>query len=302
MIELTMNSSVDSFQDSIFFSRIEDIEFSDDEFYYLDGKTGLIGIFSYDLIFKRLMQTVGPGPEEVNAAGNFTLSNGSIYIFDNGSGSVKEYTTQDSRFNQAYKLPAIGISTDFSVFGNSLYISDFRSEKPLLSYSMDNGELKRFGLGRKWSNKSFDVERHILSDINDNLIVAYQSDSPTIELYSKTGQLMQSLDLSYLEIFKNSLVKYKEQVLPQRNTSMIIIRDVQLVGDNLYALITSHNVEGNVSFNKILKCSISDSEIKPILIYQLNLTGYYLSFSVGKNKLVAFNYSTQSIEQFSLNN
>jgi len=188
------------------------------------------------------------------------------------------------------------------VANNTFYISDFRNQKPLLKYHSQDGKNEYFGRSREWSNKSFDVERHVLVDKKGSIIVVYQSDIPTIELYSESDKLVQTLDLSYLDVFTNSMIKYKEEVLPRRNTSMVVVKDVQLDDDNLYMLITSHNDEGKVSFNKILKCSVTNSAIKPEVIYALNSSGYYLSFSLGKNRLVAYNYSTQSLEEYSLDN
>lgn len=295
-------SAFDALNDTIFLNKIIDIEIVNDHFFLLDRPALHVFELNAEQQLVNTHLTRGPGPNEVGDLMNMSIHEEKIYLLDLRSMSIKSFDF-DGNIDLNKKIPS-PFTSDFVLDSDFVFYGSYRDEEPITRLNLKDNQSMGFGKRRAWPNKSFDVERHLAITSDRQLLSALANDKPILELYEFDGELVTSLDLSNLDLFKYTLEKYEKDVVIKRNAGLVVIQDISLYKNKVYVLASSFSKELKNSYNQIVECVISSNEIVPTKIIKLSPDGYYLSFGVyneGQN-IVGFNVASNNLEFFKIDN
>ena len=166
-----------------------------------------------------------------------------------------------------------------------------------------------FGMGEV--SMAVTLASHILTD--GRVIYSINGENkPEIKTFDFEGNLMQSQDLSELEIFSERLTQKPKggvkisgtKNIRQTASGRVVVRDAQLIQEKLYMLIPrlSEKDSDRVLFNTVLVFEKTGTEWKPTKQIQLSEEGTYMTFRVydGGKKLVTFDRINGNIETFDI--
>jgi len=301
IVETQKNTEFEVLNDTIFLGKIVDIDFYEGRFFLLDRLATKVYELDQEYQLIKTHLTQGDGPDEVSSLTNIAIHNKRIYLLDSKSSSIKSFLF-DGSLDMKHRIPNL-FTTDFIVESDNLFYGDFRGQDPIVRINLLDKESKGFGVKRSWPNKSFYVQRLLEVTPNKQLISALSYDKPILDLYEFNGQLVTSLDLSNLELFRYTHEKFKTDVQTRKNASLVYIKDISLVDNKIYLLVSSFTNQLKNRYNHVIECTISNNKITPTKIIKLEPDSYYLSISVynGGRNIIGFDAATNSVKIFDIN-
>ena len=295
-------SEFEVLNDSVFLGKIVDIDVYNDHFFLLDRPALHVYELNAEQQLVNTHLTRGPGPNEVGDLFNISIHEEKIYLLDLKSMTIKSFDFKgDIDINKKIPSP---FTSEFVIDSDNIFYGNFRDKDPIRRMNLKEDESMAFGKRRTWPNKSFEVERHLGITSDQQLISALANDKPILDLYELDGELITSLDLSNLDLFKYTQEKYEKDVVTKKNAGLVVIQDIGLHKNKVYVLASSFSSELKNSYNQIVECVISNDKIIPTRIIKLSPEGYYLSFAVyneGQN-IVGFNVASNNLEFFKIEN
>jgi hypothetical protein len=289
--------------DTVFLRKIVDIDVYNDHFFLLDKPSMHVYELNATSQLVDIHLTQGPGPNEVGNLVNVSIHDEKIYLLDLNSMSIKSFDF-DGNIYLNKKIPH-PFTSDFVLNSDYIFYGNFRDKNPIRRINLkEKDQSIEFGKSRTWPNRSFEAERHLAITSDQQLVSALAYDKPILDLYELDGELITSLDLSNLDLFKYTLEKYDKDIVTKRNAALVVIQDIGSYKNKVYVLASSFSSESKNSYNQIIECVISNNEIVPTRIIKLSSSGYYLSFGVyneGRN-IVGFNVVSNNLEFFKIDN
>lgn len=289
---VSLEKSITSISDTIFFSQISDIEFYENHFYTVDQKTGTVLKTSHDFTEAEILITRGPGPEELRNAYNVKVFDDQIYCLDLNR-KVKVF---DLSGNYLRSLPIDAKSlSDFDVTVNELVITNFADQQPpILNFSLKDSVTTAFGSNYQERSR---VKTHIIQ-YDVYTLEVFSENRPLIKVYGNTKDLTSTLDLTNLDIYQFS----REDI--DANRGKTVIWDASMRDNLLYLLLATSNRQKKPEWNKVLSCLITkDGLLAPQQLFELKPDGQYITINApkGKSEIVLFDVAGNSIDSYSLN-
>lgn len=279
-----IESQIEEFPDSSFFSDIMYMSYYNNNIYILDKKRGDIVALSDDLERMEYVSKHGEAPYETVWPFSFNIFNDTVYVADFGTKSMKKFhkgifcgdfllsNANENRFALNDSLIFLSANTDSTSF---LII-----DKRYPDIQIPKGRVVR----EKTPFKTIISNRkHILANKGKG-IFSVSTCYPYIEQYNINGEYMKTFDVSSIPLIKEEM-KYGEEFASDDKSVYIYIRDAYLANGSIYLLCSSRDSQDGYRVNTILELSI-ENEMELVSTYILP-HGIYSSFCVSGEYLFA---------------
>ena len=288
-------SFVEGWGDSIFLSKVRDLQFYENRLYISDQYLSQVMETNQYFILNRFIGRQGPGPRDFVSIESIALEDSFLYVFDMGHSAVLCFD-QKGEFRGKYALlnDRIYMPYRFFVDDSCLYVSTAEKEGLFLEVNMRIGTEshcgKRKDFGEELPNRIRN-SRHLLNF--EDKCITVSDNIPIVEIYDlKSKQMVDSLDFSDIDYIKKDLIKNEN--IRKLNSYTKIVSDAYVDGNYLYVLLFGTGSSGEVLSNEILKI-----ELSPILekkeIIQLPGTNY-LHICVNQDSIYAYNRKEARVE------
>jgi len=294
-VKYRQHSFVEGWGDSIFLSKVRDLQFYENRLYISEQYLSQVIEMNKDFTLNRLIGRRGEGPGEFVSIESIALEDSLLYVFDMGHSAVLCFD-QKNKFRGKYALlnDRIYMPYRFFVDDSCLYVSTAEKEGLFLEANMRVGEEsycgKRKDFGEDLPNRIRN-SRHIL-DFEDKCITV-SDNIPIVEIYDlKNKQMIDALDFSDMDYIKKDLIKNEN--VQKLNSYTKIVADAYVDGNFLYVLLFGTSASGGPLSNEILKI-----ELSPVLAKKeiLRLPGTnYLHICVNQDSIYAYNRKEARIE------
>lgn len=310
--EITLKKSrqLTNYADSIFFTKILDIEIIDQKYYFADFDQNKVYIFDEVWDFVGLFGAEGPGPAEFDGLSNISHNQNLIGVSDLGSSSIKIFN-KDHQFIKSVRMPySIETTLEFAIDNLNVFYQSSNRYELLSKYDSASNILSTYGyfkkdftLSTKDRNNYQTNQWHTLLS-KENLFVINFCEPLVLVYDMDSNEKVGSYDLSEVEALQKRLkyVNNKINSDPHTNTNFILFSDVVVKGKDIYLLITNHDEQKNkVLVNQVLHLRLLDnSQFEEVAVYQLNPYGWYETFAINDDKLIAFDGYASAIEEYIL--
>lgn len=293
-VTLEREISLNQLSDSTYITYVMGMVESNNKLYLTDYKRDQILILDKDLKLINTLGSAGKGPGEFVGASHITIFQDTLFIFNEGKNSIEVFDESKHLNTISPEIHSYSL-VRFVRNRNGLYLSSVSKENSIIRFSSE-GEIKNFGLLKQYNTeKETRIKncKHILN-YKEN-IIAVSNNRLNIEMYNSEGIILNEFNFDNIAIMKDRvdlINKHKSS-----NSSYILVRDAYIFNNKLYLLLVT-NKGTKVESNKILEIDINNYEITRIL----NLgEGWFSSFCVTKNYIIAYDSHNATVVKFSLN-
>ena len=289
-------SSIGSYSDSSYFSTICCMQYYDGDVYVLDRKRCDIAVLDDSLNLRHTIGRNGRGPNELILPSSFYVYDDTVHVADFGNAGVKRFT-KDGKFISTVVLPA-GSAGRFSVDDGVYYVPAIKDESLFVTLPCDaeTSSVAEFmgvsGSERNGRSRDFGERRSVFAFGGD--LYAVPEGLPCLERYDRSGNLLQTLDLSAVEPYRADM-KYIERNR-QENSYYTLARDCCVFEESLFILCSDWN--GTFHTNKIVRVDLPEMSVD--CVYELP-DDVYDSFCVSDKCFYLFNYGKCSIDAVGFN-
>ena len=304
-ISIEIQKRVNEFNDSAFVDQTLDIHYNNGSLFLTEVKNGRVLELDEDYQLKQIFGQKGDGPAELQYPKASQIHNNQLLILDEGHQKIKVFNLDGTISHQfGREIPNNG---GFFIKDNKLYGSKYdKSTPPLFSYSLTSKDsIHYFGYqNRRLTTINHDRPRVFFLFPFKNQIIAVSENEPVIERFDSEGNKTE--ELYYPEYFENYIEQAKERERSEtkmRGTATFM-SDATLSGNELYILTIGYNkTKAKSTLNHIFNFTISDSNISLSRIIELNNgkdDTWYMSFTIVRDKILAFDGVTYELHEFYL--
>ena len=304
-ISIEVQKKISEFNDSTFVGITEDIQYSKGSIFLTEIENGRVLELNEAYELQRIFGRKGDGPAELQYPEASQVHNNQLLILDGGHQKIKAFNLDGTISHQFGKeMPSSG---GFFIKNNKLYGSKYdKSTPPLFSYSLTGEDsIHYFGSqNRRLTVINHDRPRVFRLFPYKNEIITVSENEPVIERFDLEGNMIE--ELYYPEYFEKNIEQAKER---ERNEAKMrgtttFMSDASLLGNELYILAVGYNkTTAKVSSKHIFNFTIDDSHISLSRIIELNNSDHdtwYMSFTIVRNKILAFDGMAYELHEFSL--
>ena len=299
IVKLQLLQELYSF-DSIYFSRIHDIESYNGKLFML-GETSSEAVISIDSLYRlhNIFGAYGHGPGEFVDPRSMVIKDSTIFIADAGKiqlityGINGEYINEQRLTDRYYSMNVFSTDNEKNLYFNT-------PNDPRMIHIVDatGRNLKNIEIQNIELNNERDNQFHIIK--HGSILVSVSVTSPQINIYDSLGESKIIFMPDYLV---ESRLKYKEQKIRENpdnvNRVYILNYDVYCHQDKLFILFTENESNGEFRCNKILV--VEDIDNSPSFAYVLELYGnVYESICINSNGLIAYEQVKNTVEFYQL--
>tara|TARA_A100000171_G_scaffold17924_1_gene16441 strand:- start:280 stop:1287 length:1008 start_codon:yes stop_codon:yes gene_type:complete len=304
-ISIEVQKKVSEFNDSTFVGITEDIQYSKGSIFLTEIENGRVLELNETYELKQIFGRKGDGPTELQDPRASQVHNNQLLILDGGHQKIKVFNLDGTISHQFGRdIPSNG---GFFIKNNKLYGSKYdKSTPPLFSYSLtDENSIHYFGShNRRLTEINHDRPRVFRLFPYKNEIIAVSENEPVIERFDFAGNKTEEIYYpEYFEEFIEHSIKREKSSPQMRGTAGFVI-DASLHGSELYILLVGFDSTKNkVTSRQIFNFTISDSKIELSRIIELNNgkdDTWYMSFTIVRNKILAFDGVTYELHEFDL--
>ncbi len=295
---LSLRKSVSEFSDTLFFSEVKGLTENKGIVYFSDlYRNQVIAFNEQDLSLQAVIGKQGAGPNEIVHFSHFAIYEDSVYIFDEGSFTLRCYDITGKQTGN-HALPQ---KTEYAPFFRFLISGSHTMLCPTFSSSGAVGEYNWFTDSLSFWGTRFTYRyalhnhirnnRHLLRSGEDVILIS--DNEPVIEFYDKDRRKKATYDYSDIEMVKRRLA-YIERNVADSNSYGKICEDAYVFEDKLYLLLMTNNDKGDFFTNHLAVFTLTP----PMTFLQLlELPGrLYDTFCVSENAIIAYNSQTSSFE------
>jgi len=305
---VTAIKQINSFRDTIYFSRIEDMLQHNGDIFLVDYALGNIIRLNENLEYKTKLGRSGRGPLEISSPSLGYIANDQLFIKDAANSKIVSFSLEKNLAIQEYRFKYFSSGVFFVKDHNIIF--NYRAENnPLVQYNYSNQTVvKEFGIA---AEKSLNTPAKHLIPLKDGFFSIYGENKPLIEYYSHDGGLIKQFDFSDLTIFKDRLsIKTTGIVIKMKGNLQTppvyknIVWDAHFANDKLYLLVVSKKNETEGKSNNLLIMKWGNQELVPSELITLPEKGWYSRFCLmaQKDHILAFDQINGVLEVFDLSN
>lgn len=297
-VNLAIDLTISQLSDSTYISDTRSLICCNNHYYLSDYNRDQIFILDENLQLKKTLGQKGKGPGELLGASTIQVYNDTIFVFNDAKRCFE-------LFNSEEHLQTINLflednfSSDmrFAVKNNDIYLTNPYAEHSISRYNYKSGSVQFFGKSTEYRTpRERRIKNHRHVHISDNRIIAIPNCQPFIEIYTLDGRLIASYDLSNIDKFKQN-IEYIERNNYSENSYFNFIADSYLLDDRIFILLRTVDKSDKVFSNNILELEINDEIISPTRLLNLG-DGWYSSFCVSNDNIVAFNNTTAELVRY----
>ncbi len=251
----------------------------------------------------------GEGPGELTGASEIYIENGMLYVENDFKRAIEKYNTSNKSHVKTIKLPNSLNDADFIlnflVKEGSCYISTVSSKSTSINTFDENGQITQkggevFTFDDNMSQFLIRNGRH-LSMLGSDKIIAVSNNLPIIELYDLSLNIKNVYDYTNAsELIQKNIehINLKSNT-DDENSYRILAKDISTYKNKLYILFSIYGDGFGFRQNKLIVFNIKENDIVFDNILALDENSIYNAITVDKNSIIAFNYTTSSIQIFS---
>lgn len=234
-----------------------------------------------------------------------------IYTAGTKNRGIAFHDISTGKLNGSVKIPLGMIVTNFFVHNELIYVSVPEADGGTIMAFDEKGKIK-YTFGDPFSHirpeERFAKNRCQLLPLDERLFVAVGESEPVIRTYTYEGILTSEFDFRQHEIFKRYYegleLRIRKTGGNTRNMTFILFQDVFVKGRNLYLLMFTYDIDGNISLDNILVMEMAGKSCKPVKIYDLSDSDnkrYYTSIAINnKGILTAFDALSSQFHFFDI--
>lgn len=305
--ELKLLTQKSLLEDSSFISFPKEISIYKKMYYIPDSDNYRILVLDSNLNLVKSIGSSGKGPGEFTAVTNIFILNDSIYAYDPNKNRIIVFYI-DGSFIREIMPEYANYLTKFCVIGDKIYTCFPYSEKPIIVMDLNGKFIRSFG---KLSNKSGNVEKFTNNrwDVltNGKNIITINLNDPMIDIYNLNGTLLKRIDLTDNKAFLSEY-EYKENFFKKnpekkRNTTIRILKDTYLDGDNIF-LLYHEKINGETFAKKFLIYNYKNNTISESINFvseEGKELDYISSFGVKNDTILVFDMTTEKLVKYKIN-
>lgn len=254
----------------------------------------------------------GRGPSEFSFLSNIVFNSDIVGVADDGSKSLKIFDENWKFLKSVRFIYPVSTGVEFVIDENqNIYTHSERAEL-IQQFNFDGELIDTYGNFYTDFTLETKDRRNIQTNVwhvllNDDKLYAVNKHEPLILTYDlQSKELIGSYDLSRLNVLQNRL-KYTDaqiELNPTENSSYILFWDVNIIDDSIFLLYMNHDTKNNkVLSNEIVQIKVKgENDVEIVNNFLLKTDGWYKTFAVDGNRIITFNRSTASIEEYILPN
>ncbi|WP_420385250.1 hypothetical protein [Roseivirga sp.] len=224
--------------DSVYISDIADINLFDSAIVLSERERNRVLILGNELSIDTIVGRFGDGPNEFSDIGIIAPSDEGIYVHDPGHSVLRLY-------NQEFELiRSIRINTsgeyiyNLSSFKNKIYYSTSHDtvEAPIVEFDLIDETFRYHGeflseIENKWQRR-IRSEGYIFK-VGGSFVQVFPTE-PQIRLLDNNFELLSVLDLTDLDLLKNSILRSEDIYLNNNSTILMLFADVFCLDQSIY--------------------------------------------------------------------
>jgi len=284
--------SITKLSEDTFLIKIRDMQMAGNYLYLSDYEANRILILDSNFNLIRSFGRLGSGPGEFRGAGYLQMYNDSIYVVSVGVKRMNIYNTE-GEFKRSFPLdPTVWASSKFVIdqFENFYFSSLTNKNFPMIKCDNNGILIKGFG---KWIPYKNTQEKLAINEMDlflyGNKILVITHGSPVINIYSLDGRYIESFSLES-NLFVQRRLRFAKKEISKLTTKRAITYELfwygSIFNNKLYLLLVDFDKSPGTGQNKILVVDLNSKKI--IKTFLLDSGGWYDSFTVAGNKLIAF--------------
>ncbi len=292
--KLKVAKKINVLGDSTYFRMIDGIRSWDNKFYLLHSEAHRIVILDTNLNFVTAFGQKGRGPGEFVYPTDISKYNQYLYIADGGAGSISIFQNKNKQyfFDKEFKLNPYTArqSMCFTIFKEQIYTISPHESDPLQILSLNGEKINSFGQNVNIKTKHYYRSLFYLDSSPEVGVIAVSHSEPSVMHYNKAGKLLSQIDLSGMEILKETIAYNKEFYKTANiNSYSKLFSNICLEKNILYLKMVLRDEKLANTRNKILVLKIKDKKIEPEKILELdNANVDLICVSSDNRKLIAF--------------
>jgi len=305
-INLVPLKEVSYFQDTIFFTKINDIFSHNDELIFIDRSTGQIIKSDFELNYRGSIGRFGGGPLEFSSPSLGYIYNNKLFCHDPGNGKILSIPMEEGEDwgETKFKFYDVG---KFIVNDGHMFFFDRKNEKgKIIRYDLASQSIINNN-GNRAAKELNNPMRHMV-EFSEGFFSIYGENKPLIEHFDFEGNLKGVFDFSELAIFKDALgVDTSKDLIMTGNTANLIVYrnivwDAQFINGKLYLLVLSKKNETTLKSNTLLVFDWKNEILEHSMTANFPVKGWYSRFHILPNNdyLIAFDEINGVIEKFKI--
>mgnify|MGYP001799648205 CR=1 FL=1 len=259
-IDATLVTEISAWNDSIFFGKLADIEYSDNQFFLADRDANRVLVLDDQLQYIHHFGQHGPGPAEIRGIMNLEVNSDGIFVQDILGAKLLKY---NRKFQLTDTLRAQFTHSEIALYSNRI-IGQVRGdiESPFTVINTSNKEQEPISFGQKLERELGYPYKHLVE--YKGLLLAFSMyNSAKVEVYDGNGNFLNATDLSLLNSDFSSWLKAQNiDQLVQSSTSrrrnlQAVYFDVVQRNDRFYLNTPPISINGKVD-GIVLEVAMND--------------------------------------------
>ncbi|HCY01428.1 MAG TPA: hypothetical protein DG754_14925 [Bacteroidales bacterium] len=297
-VNLEKDLSINQLRDSSYISDIRSLFYYNGKYYASDYKRDQILILNENLELQKILGQKGKGPGELLGASDIYVYNDTIFVFNDSKRSFELFNSEEHlQTIDLLSQHSFSSGMRFAVNNSEIYFSSFYSQYSISRYYYKLDSAQFFGRSTEYRTpreSRIKNKRHV--HVLDSKIVAIADCQPFIDVYTLAGEFVTSFDLSSIDQIKK-IIEYVERNNYAENSYFQFFPESYVCEDNIFILITTVGKNDEKYKNTLLELELEGDAIKPVRLLNLG-DGWFKSFCISGNKIVAFNGSTAELIRY----
>lgn len=239
----------------------------------------------------------GEGPGEFISLNQFVRLNDSTYFMrDTYKNKIAYYT--NARFSRDIQNRETAYHTRICTSGKDVYFYEKNLKGQLSRMDVKTDSVVLFGHAEDFKFQDITAlrnQRHVVTD--GKYLYTARVDRPIVEKYTPQGELLQTLDLTYMPIFKQII---EQDAVPSAGSWPSMGIDIYPANGKLYYLVGYQIDDAHRGSDKLIVISADGPEMKVESLHSLSDGWYYSTLAVSSNELYAFEWAQGVMHKYTL--
>lgn len=295
---LEFDRQIDRLNDTSFFSdAVSHLTIYDDTLVMADARQGVLFFCTKDGELLSSVGRKGEGPGEFLSLHQFVRLNDSTYFMrDIYKNKIVYYT--NAHFVRDIPNLEPAYNTRICKLGNDVCFYEKNPNGQLCRMNLKTDSVTYWGKSEDFKFKDITAlrnQRHVVTD--GKYLYAARVDRPIVEKYTPAGELVQTLDFSYMPIFKHII---EQDAVASAGSWPNMGVDIYPANGKLYYLVGYEIDNEHRGADKLIVISTEGTEMQVESLHSLSDGWYYSTLAVSDDELYAFEWAQGVMHKYKL--
>lgn len=296
---LEYTGEIAQINDTTFFSTsVYSLTFlSTDTIAFTDMKHGVLFLCDKDGRYVTRIGRRGDGPGEFRGLDVFIRMNDTCYVLKDRIRDLISIYHKD-KFDHNIEHVGRAYSTRMSYLGETLFFYGRNDDGRLCRMNLKTDSVTYWGKSEDFKFKDITAlrnQRHVVTD--GKYLYAARVDRPIVEKYTPAGELVQTLDFSYMPIFKHII---EQDAVASAGSWPNMGVDIYPANGKLYYLVGYEIDNEHRGADKLIVISTEGTEMQVESLHSLSDGWYYSTLAVSGDELYAFEWAQGVMHKYKL--